>query len=188
MVAGRHDRRDGAGHVGLAVQELGGSGLFRPSSPALLILGSSGVISMLLPYAAENYPLRIRGRATGWVAACSKLGGLIAQVELLAGVPRSRRHTAIAVPAVASTILIARFGRESPAQSGELDAPAPCAGLSRQSDERTARARPQRYRAAVLHLPPRATPADDTRRPEGFRRSLRVRSTDERQSLRPGSA
>src|SRR5256885_16443023 len=57
--------------------------LFRSSRPviplALLILGSTGVISMLLPYAAENYPLRIRGRATGWVAACSKLGGLTAQ-------------------------------------------------------------------------------------------------------------
>src|SRR6266566_1319459 len=32
----------------------------------------------------------------------------------------------------------------------------------------------------------RAMPAADTRRPEGFRHSLQVRSTDERQSLRPG--
>src|SRR5256886_17431570 len=51
-----------------------------------------------LPYAAENYPLRIRGRATGWVAACSKLGGLVAQaLSVVAGVPpsllRSEEHT-----------------------------------------------------------------------------------------------
>jgi putative MFS transporter len=49
-------------------------------SIALLIVGSNGTIAMLLPYAAESYPLRIRGRATGWVAACTKGGGLIAQL------------------------------------------------------------------------------------------------------------
>src|SRR3546814_15956184 len=44
---------------------------------ALLIVGSNGVIAMLLPYCAESFPLRIRGRATGVVAACSKLGGVL---------------------------------------------------------------------------------------------------------------
>ena len=51
----------------------------------LLIVGSSGVISMLLPYAAENYPVRVRGRATGWVAGWSKVGGVIAQVLSVLG-------------------------------------------------------------------------------------------------------
>jgi putative MFS transporter len=81
---------------------------------------------MLLPYAAENYPLRIRGRATGWVAACSKLGGLAAQgLSVVAGVPPiAAAVTAIAVPAVGSTILIALYGRESRGRSlGELDTP-----------------------------------------------------------------
>ena len=114
------------GMLGLAVQELGAGGLSRPVIPlALLILGSTGVISMLLPYAAENYPLRIRGRATGWVAACSKLGGLTAQgLSVVAGVPPfAAAILAIAVPAVGSTILIALFGRESRGRSlGELDA------------------------------------------------------------------
>src|SRR5262249_35741122 len=32
----------------------------------MLIIGSSGVIAILLPYTAENFPLRVRGRATGW--------------------------------------------------------------------------------------------------------------------------
>src|SRR5919108_1707708 len=88
-----------AGMLGLTLEQLGGGGLSRPLIPlALIILGSSGVISMLLPYAAENYPLRIRGRATGWVAACSKLGGLAAPgLSVLAGVP----PIAAAVPAIA---------------------------------------------------------------------------------------
>ena len=35
----------------------------------LLIIGSNGIIAILLPYASESYPIKIRGRATGWVAA-----------------------------------------------------------------------------------------------------------------------
>jgi putative MFS transporter len=115
------------GMLGLTLEQLGAGGVSRPLIPlALIILGSSGVISMLLPYAAENYPLHIRGRATGWVAACSKLGGLAAQgLSVAAGVPPiTAAVTAIAVPAVGSTILIALFGRESRGRSlGELDAP-----------------------------------------------------------------
>jgi putative MFS transporter len=81
----------------------------------LVVVGSCGVISILLPYTAENYPLRIRGRATGWVAGCSKLGGLIAQGLSVAGaVPRfSTAVLLVVVPTVISFILIAVFGRES---------------------------------------------------------------------------
>jgi len=109
-----------AGLVGLMLQ-----GLTAPLLPlALIILGSSGVISMLLPYAAENYPLLVRGRATGWVAACSKLGGLGAQtLSVFGGVPPLPAVIMfIAAPAIASSILIALFGRESRGRSlGELD-------------------------------------------------------------------
>jgi MFS transporter, putative metabolite:H+ symporter len=122
------------GMLGLALEQLGAGELSRPLIPlALIILGSSGVISMLLPYAAENYPLRIRGRATGWVAACSKLGGLAAQgLSVVAGVPPiAAAVVAIAVPAVGSTILIALYGRESRGRSlGELDA----AGAARRAE------------------------------------------------------
>ena len=59
-------------------------------SLTLLIVGSSGMISILLPYAAESYPPGVRGRATGWVAGWSKIGGLIAQgLSAFALVPRS---------------------------------------------------------------------------------------------------
>jgi putative MFS transporter len=81
----------------------------------LLILGTSGVISMLLPYTSENYPVKVRGRATGWVAGCSKIGGLIAQaLGALALVPAIGTAAAlIAIPTVLSMLLILRFGRET---------------------------------------------------------------------------
>jgi putative MFS transporter len=113
------------GLAGLSLQELAAGGSSAPLVPlALVILGSCGVISMLLPYAAENYPLLIRGRATGWVAACSKLGGLIAQtLSVISGVPPLAAATVfIAAPAVAAAVLIALFGRESRGRSlAELD-------------------------------------------------------------------
>ena len=113
------------GLVGLTLPEVGTNSPSGPLVPlAFVILGSCGVISMLLPYAAENYPLLIRGRATGWVAACSKLGGLAAQtLSLLGGVPPIATVVAfIAAPALTSSILIALFGRESRGRSlAELD-------------------------------------------------------------------
>jgi putative MFS transporter len=81
----------------------------------LLIVGSSGMISMLLPYAAENYPLRVRGRATGWVAGWSKIGGVIAQVLGVLGLVPALGAVAafVAIPASLSLILIGCFGRET---------------------------------------------------------------------------
>jgi len=81
----------------------------------LLIVGSTAVISILLPYAAENYPIRVRGRATGWVAGWSKIGGLIAQgLSALALVPALGVAAAVvALPALLSLVLIALTGRET---------------------------------------------------------------------------
>lgn len=82
---------------------------------ALLIIGSNGIIAMLLPYAAESFPLRIRGRTTGWVAACSKAGGVLAQaLAILAIVPTlAASALMIAVPMALSFLLVWRFGRET---------------------------------------------------------------------------
>ena len=82
---------------------------------ALLILGSSGVIAMLLPYTSESYPLKVRGRATGWIAGCSRIGGLIAQaLSAFALVPAIGMAAAvISIPAILSVLLVARFGRET---------------------------------------------------------------------------
>jgi len=84
-------------------------------SVSLLIVGTSAVISILMPYAAESFPVRQRGRATGWVAGCSKVGGVIAQgFAALALVPAfGLAAGAIAIPTVASLLLIAAFGHET---------------------------------------------------------------------------
>ncbi len=82
---------------------------------ALLIIGSNGVLAIMLPYAAENYPLRVRGRATGWVAGCSKAGGLIAQsLGILAMLPPlGAAALMIAAPNVLAMALVAWFGAET---------------------------------------------------------------------------
>jgi putative MFS transporter len=104
------------GLLGLALRESGMTVLANPLIPlTLVILGSSGVISILLPYTAENYPVRVRGRATGWVAGCSKLGGLLAQGLSVAGaVPVfGIAVLVISVPAAIALLLLALFGHET---------------------------------------------------------------------------
>lgn len=104
------------GLLGLALRDSGVSALANALLPlTLVILGSCGVISILLPYTAENYPLRVRGRATGWVAGCSKLGGLLAQGLSVAGaVPAfAAAVLVISVPAAIALALLALFGHET---------------------------------------------------------------------------
>jgi MFS transporter, putative metabolite:H+ symporter len=105
--------------LGLATVMLRQAGVAAAANPVLsvtlLIIGSAGVISILLPYAAESYPLRIRARATGWVAGCSKAGGLICQgLSTLGAVPSiGVAAVAIALPALLAIALIAVYGRET---------------------------------------------------------------------------
>ncbi|HEY7336546.1 MAG TPA: MFS transporter [Bryobacteraceae bacterium] len=82
---------------------------------SLLIVGASGVISILMPYAAESFPLRQRGRATGWVAGCSKIGGVFAQALAASALAPAFGLSAgaIAIPTIASLLLIAVFGHET---------------------------------------------------------------------------
>jgi putative MFS transporter len=103
-----------AGLIGVLWLEFTGTG--SPVLPvALLIVGTNGLIAMLLPYAAESFPLRIRGRTTGTVAACTKAGGMIAQfLAILALVPPlDVVSLIIIVPTVLALILVARFGKET---------------------------------------------------------------------------
>ena len=105
--------------LGLIGFLLRGSGLALLADPlpslTMVIVGSCGVISILLPYTTENYPLRIRGRATGWIAGCSKLGGLIAQGVAVLGAapPFAAAALVVAVPSGLAFLLIARLGRET---------------------------------------------------------------------------
>ncbi|MBW8744353.1 MAG: MFS transporter [Sphingomonas sp.] len=94
--------------------ELAGSG--SPVLPvALLIVGTNGIIAIVLPYAAESFPLKVRGRATGWVAACTKAGGLFAQALTISGIILSMGLSSglIMVPTAVALVLVAWFGRET---------------------------------------------------------------------------
>jgi putative MFS transporter len=102
------------GLAGVLRLELAGSG--SPVLPvALLIVGSNGIIAILLPYTAESFPLRVRGRATGWVAACTKAGGVGAQaLSITALVPAMGVAAAlILAPMALALALCAWFGRET---------------------------------------------------------------------------
>ncbi len=84
-------------------------------SVALLIVGTNGMIAIVLPYTAESFPLRIRGRATGWVAACTKGGGLFAQALTVSGVALSMGFSSLLVmlPTALALALVAWFGQET---------------------------------------------------------------------------
>ena len=103
-----------AGLMGVLWLEFAGTG--SPVLPvALLIIGTNALIAMLLPYAAESFPLRIRGRTTGTVAACTKAGGMFAQLlAILALVPAlDIVSLIIIVPTVFALLLVIRFGKET---------------------------------------------------------------------------
>jgi putative MFS transporter len=86
---------------------------------AMLIVGTNGMIAVLLPYSAENYPLGIRGRATGLVAGASKFGGVSVQAFALAGfIPTlGGAATALIAPMALSAGLVAWAGRETRGRS-----------------------------------------------------------------------
>lgn len=92
---------------------------------AMLIVGTNGMIAVLLPYTAENYPLGVRGRATGLVAGSSKFGGVAVQLFALIGLIPTLGGTALALlaPMGLSAGLIAWAGRETRGRSlRELEA------------------------------------------------------------------
>ena len=92
---------------------------------ALLIVGTNGMIAVLLPYTAENFPLGTRGRATGLVAGSSKFGGVAVQGLALLGLIPTLGGAALAllVPMAVSGALLAWAGRETRGRSlRELEA------------------------------------------------------------------
>ena len=89
---------------------------------SLLIIGTNGIIAVILPYTSESYPLQFRGRATGWVAACTKGGGVFAQFLTVAALfpalgihapPIGLAAALIMVPILAGLALFARYGTET---------------------------------------------------------------------------
>jgi putative MFS transporter len=86
---------------------------------ALLIIGSNAVIAVLLPYAAENYRLGVRGRGTGTVAGASKLGGVAVQGAALLGFVPTFGAAALALilPMAGAAALVAYAGPETRGRS-----------------------------------------------------------------------
>lgn len=80
------------------------------------ITGISSIQAVLVAYASEVYPTRIRSRATGLGAGATKLGGvLIITLVVFAVAPPSIAVTALigAVPMALGALAVARFGVET---------------------------------------------------------------------------
>ena len=85
------------------------------AATAALLISVSGVIAMLIPYAAEIYPVHLRGTGSGVIAASSKFGGILGaglgvlgffeHVALAAGL--------IALPMIGAGCLLWRTGVET---------------------------------------------------------------------------
>ncbi|MDH5822498.1 MFS transporter [Luteimonas sp. RD2P54] len=88
---------------------------------ASLLISVSGVIAMLIPYAAEIYPLRLRGTGSGVIAASSKFGGILgAGLGVIGFFDHFALSAALlAIPMAASAVMLARSGVETRGQGLE---------------------------------------------------------------------
>ncbi|WP_308366918.1 MULTISPECIES: MFS transporter [unclassified Microbulbifer] len=79
---------------------------------ALLLVSASGVIAMLIPYAAEIYPVHLRGTGAGLVAASSKAGGILGAAVGVLGLFEDMAVSAlvIALPLAAAAAVLYRKG------------------------------------------------------------------------------
>lgn len=91
------------------------SGTAMVLTTALLLVSSSGVIAMLIPYAAEIYPVHLRGTGSGVIAASSKFGGILGAAFGVLGVFGHFTLSAllIALPMAAAAVLLVRSGIET---------------------------------------------------------------------------
>ena len=80
-----------------------------------LLVAISGVIAMLIPYAAEIYPVHLRGTGSGVIAASSKAGGILGAGLGVLGFFSHFAMSAllIALPMIAACVLLLRSGIET---------------------------------------------------------------------------
>lgn len=81
-------------------------------STAMLLVSASGVIAMLIPYAAEIFPVHLRGTGAGVVAASSKFGGILGAICGVMGAFNDLAVSAIliALPLVIFALLLITYG------------------------------------------------------------------------------
>jgi putative MFS transporter len=110
--------------LAFAAIEVGGlrAQSFTISATVLLLIAISGVIATMIPYAAEIYPVHLRGTGSGLVAAGSKAGGILGALLGVAGVFDSFLVSAvvIAVPMTVAGVMLWRGGVET--RGRELEA------------------------------------------------------------------
>jgi MFS transporter, putative metabolite:H+ symporter len=82
---------------------------------AALLVSVSGVIAMLIPYAAEIYPVHLRATGSGVVAASSKFGGILGAGLGVLGFFGNFTLSAllIALPMAVSGVMLLRSGIET---------------------------------------------------------------------------
>jgi len=85
------------------------------AATAALLISANGVIAMLIPYAAEIYPVHLRGTGSGVIAASSKFGGILGAGLGVLGLFADFTMSAllIAVPMAISAALLLRSGIET---------------------------------------------------------------------------
>jgi putative MFS transporter len=85
------------------------------AATATLLIAISGVIATLIPYAAEIYPVHLRGTGSGLIAAGSKAGGILGAALGVAGLFGSFLWSAlvIAVPMTLAGVMLWRGGVET---------------------------------------------------------------------------
>ena len=100
-----------------AAIEVGGlrAQAFTIAATVLLLVAISGVIATMIPYAAEIYPVHLRGTGSGLIAAGSKAGGILGALLGVAGAFDSFLVSAlvIAVPMAAAGVMLWRGGVET---------------------------------------------------------------------------
>ena len=98
----------------MALLQLRSAALTTAATAALLV-SVSGVIAMLIPYAAEIYPVHLRGTGAGVIAASSKFGGILgAGLGVLGGFEHLAASAAlIALPMALAGVLLLRTGIET---------------------------------------------------------------------------
>jgi len=86
-----------------------------------LLVCVSGVIAMMIPYAAEIYPVHLRGTGSGVIAASSKFGGILGAALGVLGFFSNFALSAllIAIPMGISGVMLWRSGIETRGQGLE---------------------------------------------------------------------
>lgn len=85
------------------------------AATVLLLIAISGVIATLIPYAAEIYPVHLRGTGSGLIAASSKAGGILGAGLGVLGLfdHFALSALAIAMPMALAAIMLLRAGIET---------------------------------------------------------------------------